>query len=183
MNGDVNAMAARIDELLAGFDAAGMPRSARERAEELVRTVVGMYGEGIERMLTIVHETLGDQSDAVFARLCEDRFSESLLCLHGLHPVAVADRVDAALQSVLPYIRSHKGNMEVTRIEDGVVYVQLEGSCDGCAASAQTLKLAVERAILERVPEIHAVVAENVSAITHAAPGTPNDGPVVLSAV
>ena len=153
-------MADRIEELLAGFDAAQTPRRARERAEELVRTVVSLYGEGLERVLSIVDTELGEASGPVFERLCEDRFVESLLCLHGLHPVPLEERIDRALQSVLPYIKSHKGNMEVSRIEGDVVYLRLEGSCDGCPASASTLKLAVERAILERVPEIREVRAE-----------------------
>jgi len=150
----------RVEELLAGFDSPQTPRRARERAEELVRTVVAFYGEGLERVLTILHEELGERSEAAFARLCEDKLVETLLCLHGLHPIELAERVDAALQSVLPYIKSHKGNMEVSRIEGDVVFLRLEGTCDGCPASAATLKLAVERAILERVPEIREVRAE-----------------------
>jgi len=77
-----------------------------------------------------------------------------------LHPVPLEERIEEAMQSVLPYIRSHHGNMELSRIEDDVVYLRLEGSCDGCAASAATLKQAVERAILERAPEIREVRAE-----------------------
>jgi Fe-S cluster biogenesis protein NfuA len=150
----------RIEELLAGFDADQTPRRARELAEELVRTIVAIYGDGFERVLSIVHEELGDRSDAVFDRLCEDKLVESLLCLHGLHPVALEDRVEQALQSVRPYIKSHEGNMEISRIEGDIVYLHLEGSCEGCPASATTLKLAVERAILERVPEIREVRAE-----------------------
>ena len=157
-------MANRVEELLGGFDAAQTPRRARERAEELVRTIVALYGEGIEQILTIVHRELGENSGAVFERLCEDKLVESLLCLHGLHPIALEERVEAALQSVLPYIKSHKGNMEISRIEGDVVYLRLEGTCDGCPASAATLKLSVERAILERVPEIREVRAEEVEA-------------------
>jgi Fe-S cluster biogenesis protein NfuA len=156
----VAAMAARVEELLAGFDAVETPKRARERAEALVRTVVGFYADGLEHVLEIAHEASGEHSDALFAALCDDKFVESLLCLHGLHPISVADRVEAALQSVLPYIKSHKGNMEIARIEGDVVYLRLEGSCDGCPASANTLKLSVERAILERVPEISEVRAE-----------------------
>jgi Fe-S cluster biogenesis protein NfuA len=130
-----------------------------------------MYGDGLERILSIVHAELGDErSEPVFARLCEDKLVETLLCLHGLHPLSLEDRIDAALQSVLPYIKSHKGNMEVSRIEDDVVYLRLEGSCDGCPASSATLKMAVERAILERVPEIREVRAEESSTPLHALP-------------
>jgi nitrite reductase/ring-hydroxylating ferredoxin subunit len=39
------------------------------------------------------------------------------------------------------------------------VLLRLEGSCEGCPSSAATVKLAVEKAILQRVPEIHEVRA------------------------
>jgi Fe-S cluster biogenesis protein NfuA len=82
-----------------------------------------------------------------------------------LHPIALEDRIEAAMESVLPYIKSHKGNMAISRIEGDVVYLRLEGSCDGCPASAATLKLSVERAILERVPEIREVRAEGAETV------------------
>jgi Fe-S cluster biogenesis protein NfuA len=155
----VIAMASRLEQLLAGFgDAEG--GGARARAEELVRTVVALYGEGLERTLSILDAQLGDRADQFFARLCEDKLVEGLLCLHGLHPIPLEARVDAALQSVLPYIKSHRGNMELSRIDGDVVYLRLEGSCDGCPGSTATLKQAVERAILERAPEIREVRAE-----------------------
>ena len=91
-----------------------------------------------------------------------DKFVESLLCLHGLHPVAVEDRVQGALDSVRPYLKSHEGGIDIVSIADGVVLLRLEGSCQGCPSSAMTVKLAVERAILEQVPEIHEVRAEGI---------------------
>lgn len=152
----------RIGDLLACFDADQPPRQARERAEELVRTILSVYGDGLERALSIVHAELGDRADAVFECLCQDKLVESLLCLHGLHPIALEDRIEQALESVLPYVHSHKGNIQVSRIEGDIVYVALEGSCDGCPSSSATLKQAVERAILERAPEIREVRAEEV---------------------
>jgi Fe-S cluster biogenesis protein NfuA len=165
----LSAMATRVEELLAGIGADATPCRAREQAEELARNIVGLYGEALERVLTIVHDELGERSEPIFERLCGDKLVESVLCLHGLHPIAVEDRVEQALESVLPYVKSHKGNIEVSRIEGDVVYVRLEGSCDGCAASAATLKLSVERAILERVPEIREVRAEEMGASSEAA--------------
>lgn len=153
-------MAKRLDELLAGFGAADEPGGARARAEELVRTVVALYGEGLERLLSVLDVELGDRADELFVRLCEDKLIEGLLCLHGFHPIPLEARVEAAIVSVLPYIKSHRGNMELSRIEGDVVYLRLEGSCDGCPGSTATLKLAVERAITERAPEIREVRAE-----------------------
>ncbi len=161
----VSPAAQRIEELLAGFDEIQSPALARERAEELARTIVALYGDGLERLLSIAYESLGEGSEALFERFCEDKLLESLLCLHGLHPIALEDRVAAALESVLPYVKSHEGRIEVTRIEGDVVYLRLGGSCDGCPASAQTLKESVERAILQRAPEIREVRAEEGTAV------------------
>lgn len=156
-------MADRVEALIDGFDAVSTPRQARELAEELARTVVSLYGEGLERVLTIVHDTVGERSPEVFARLCEDRFVEGLLCLHGLHPLSVEDRVQAALDAVRPYLKSHDGGVEILGVADGVVTIGMRGNCDGCPSSAATVKQAVERAILERVPEIHTVLAAEPS--------------------
>ncbi len=114
-------MADRVESLLDGFDAVSTPRQARELADELARTIVNLYGEGLERVLTIVHDTVGERSPEVFERLCEDRFVESLLCLHGLHPLSVEDRVQAALDGVRPYLKSHEGGVEIASVADGVV--------------------------------------------------------------
>lgn len=160
MSSDLARMASRLEELLAGFGAAEEHGGARARAEELVRTVVALYGEGLERLLSVLDVELGDRADELFAHLCDDKLIEGLLCLHGLHPIPLETRVAAAIESVLPYIKSHRGNMELSRIEGDIVYLRLEGSCDGCPGSTATLKLAVERAIIERAPEIREVRAE-----------------------
>src|SRR6202011_3862944 len=101
----------------------------RELGEELARTLVTLYGSGLERVLTIVHEGAGGRSDEIFARLCDDSFVESLLCLHGLHPLSVEDRVQRALDGVRPYLKSHEGGVEIAAIEDDVVILHLQGSC------------------------------------------------------
>jgi Fe-S cluster biogenesis protein NfuA/nitrite reductase/ring-hydroxylating ferredoxin subunit len=159
----VQLLADRVATLLAGFESVSTPRQAREGAEALVQTIVGLYGTGLERILEIVHESAGERSVEFFERFAADPFVEGLLCLHGLHPVAVAERVQAALDSVRPYLHSHEGGVTIAGIEDGVVLLQLEGSCDGCPSSAATVKLAVEKAILGRVPEIREVRALGVA--------------------
>ena len=160
----VAQMASRVETLLAGFERVSTPRQARDAADALAQTIVGLYGNGLERVLEIVHDAAGERSAEIFERLAADPFVESLLCLHGLHPVALEERVGAALDSVRPYLDSHEGGVAVVGIEDGVVLLQLEGSCEGCPSSAATVKLAVEKAILERVPEIRAVQAIGVGA-------------------
>jgi len=152
----------RVGNLLGEIGIAPTVERAKEKSEELVRALVELYGEGLERVLDIVHAKAGDRSAEIFAGLCEDVFVESLLALHGLHPLSLDDRVQAALDAIRPYLESHEGSVELVRVLDGIAYVRLAGSCDGCHSSAATLKNAVEAAILERVAEIVEVRAEDV---------------------
>ena len=133
---------------------------ARERAEELVRLVADLYGAGLERVLTILHEG-GRLDDDMLAALAADDLVSSLLLVHDLHPYDVQTRVEQALEGVRPYLGSHGGDVELLEVtEDDVVRLRLLGSCDGCASSSVTLKLAVEGAIEAAAPEIVGIEVE-----------------------
>ena len=71
----------------------------------------------------------------------------------------MADELE--IQSVLdvlrPSIKMHGGNIEFIRYQDRVVYIRLTGACVGCPASMYTLKMGVEQAIQERVPDVQEV--------------------------
>lgn len=142
----------RIERLLEASASAGPV--ARERAEELVRLVVDLYGAGIERILDIAYEA-GALSDAVVESLADDELVSSLLLAHDLHPYAVEDRIGRALTKVRPYLGSHGGDVELIEVtEHGVARLRMLGSCDGCPSSAVTLELAVEGAITAAAPEV-----------------------------
>jgi Fe-S cluster biogenesis protein NfuA len=93
--------------------------------------------------------------------LCGDEVVAHLLMVHGLHPVPIEQRVEAALDEVRPYLRSHGGEVAVLDVREGSVRLRLQGSCSGCPASRTTLELAVEEAIRKAVPEIEAIEAED----------------------
>jgi Fe-S cluster biogenesis protein NfuA/nitrite reductase/ring-hydroxylating ferredoxin subunit len=148
----------RINTLLEASAAGGVV--ARERAEELVRLVADLYGAGLERVLTILHEG-GHLGDDMLAALAADDLVSSLLLVHDLHPYDVQTRVEQALEGVRPYLGSHGGDVELLEVTDGdVVRIRLLGSCDGCASSSVTLKLAVEGAIEAAAPEIVGIEVE-----------------------
>lgn len=160
----MQAASGRIEALLTEVATAPSVARAVDKTEELVRTLVAFYGEGLEKVLTIVHDAAGDRSAAIFDALCGDRFVESLLVLHGLHPLTLEDRVQAALDSVRPYLASHEGDVDFVGIEGDAAVVRFRGSCDGCPSSSATMQHAVERAILERVPEVTTVRAAGSAA-------------------
>jgi Fe-S cluster biogenesis protein NfuA len=153
---DLRTVGSRIEELLGRLRSGGDPTTA-ETAEEVVRLVVELYGAGLER----VAELAGPE---VLERLVEDELVASLLVLHGLHPKDTETRVLEALDQVRPYLGSHAGGVELLGVDpEGVVHLRLEGSCDGCPSSTQTVKLAIERAIEEAAPEVAGVEVENLT--------------------
>ncbi|MEW8977415.1 MAG: NifU family protein [Symbiobacterium sp.] len=68
-------------------------------------------------------------------------------------------RVERALDMIRPAIRMDGGEVELISVEDGVARVRMVGACGGCPMSTMTLKMGIERAIRQQVPEVRAVEA------------------------
>lgn len=157
---DFKQVGHRIEELLGGLSE-GADEQALYAAEESVRLLVEMYGEGLERIVEALAET--EAGTQLLHEFAGDGLLASLLIVHGLHPVSLEDRINGALDSVRPYLGSHAGGVEVIGVDDeGVLQLRLQGSCDGCSSSAETVRVAIENAVLEAAPEIVAVQAEGM---------------------
>jgi Fe-S cluster biogenesis protein NfuA/nitrite reductase/ring-hydroxylating ferredoxin subunit len=142
----------RIEELLERLEALPDP-AARDVALETVQALLELYGEGLGRIV----EAVGPEQAR---ELAGDELVEHLLLLHGVHPVGVEARVREALDGVRPYLGSHGGDVELLGVEDGVARIRMQGSCEGCPASAATVKLAIEDAVLKAAPDVDRVEAE-----------------------
>lgn len=83
----------------------------------------------------------------------------------------IAEQVAQLLeQSVNPALASHGGYATLVGVdEDNNVYVTMGGGCQGCSASAATLKDGIRSSIMEHIPE----VAEVIDATDHAAGENP----------
>ena len=69
-------------------------------------------------------------------------------------------RVEAALDTLRPYLEADKGNVSLIDItDDMVVRLRFHGACSSCSMSAMTLKAGIEQAILRSGPEIREVKA------------------------
>ncbi len=145
----------RIQTLLDSCAAGGA--AAHERAQQLVREVVGLYGVALERIMSELAEHAG-QDSRLIERLATDDLVASLLLVHGLHPHDVHRRVSEALDRVRPYLGSHGGDVDLLEVADGpdgaVLRLAFKGSCKSCPSSAVTLELAVEDAVRAAAPEI-----------------------------
>lgn len=67
-------------------------------------------------------------------------------------------KIEQAIDQVRPTIQMDGGDLELVKYEDGIVYVRLHGACTTCPAAIYTLKLGVEAAIKELLPEVQEVV-------------------------
>lgn len=68
-------------------------------------------------------------------------------------------RIEQTLDTLRPYIASHKGNVEVVDFDegDGVLLLRMGGTCQGCSASSVTLKQGIETRLRQMVPEVKQV--------------------------
>ena len=73
----------------------------------------------------------------------------------------VLDRIERTLDTLRPYIASHRGHVEVVDFDegDGVLLVRMGGTCQGCSASTITLRQGIEARLRESVPEVKVVQA------------------------
>jgi Fe-S cluster biogenesis protein NfuA/nitrite reductase/ring-hydroxylating ferredoxin subunit len=156
-DGAVRERVARVDALLADVEGA-IGAVPVDTAVELVQSLLDLYGEGLARV--VGHVAAADEDGVLARAFAEDELVSHLLLLHGLHPVPLEARVRGALAEVRPYLESHGGDVELLGVEEGVVRLALRGSCDGCASSTATLKLAIEEAIQRAAPDVEAVVAD-----------------------
>jgi Fe-S cluster biogenesis protein NfuA len=71
------------------------------------------------------------------------------------------ERIERTLDTLRPYIASHRGQVEVIDFDeqDGRLLLRLGGTCHGCAASTVTLKQGIEVRLREMVPEVKSVEA------------------------
>ena len=67
------------------------------------------------------------------------------------------ERVEKALDKIRPALQADGGNIELVDVVDGVVKVKLMGACAGCPGAQMTLKMGVEKALKEEIPEVNSV--------------------------
>lgn len=73
---------------------------------------------------------------------------------------AMAQRITEILETeIRPAVAMDGGDITLDRVENGVVYLRMEGSCAGCPSSTATLRMGIETRLREAIPEIVEVVA------------------------
>jgi len=139
------------DELMTHPDS-----GVRDRVEEMMDLVDAFHREGLGRLVEMIRAWRGE---IFLESVARDDLTGYFLSAYdfGEAPddrdaAAAAEAVDAALEEMRPFVESHGGMITVEEIKDGVVKVQMLGSCDGCPSSAATLTGGVEEALRRHWP-------------------------------
>ncbi|KAI3445601.1 hypothetical protein Pfo_002266 [Paulownia fortunei] len=87
--------------------------------------------------------------------------------LQGIKAVAMPDsalelplteeNVESVLDEIRPYLIADGGNVALHEIDGNVVKLKLQGACGSCPSSVMTMKMGIERRLMEKIPEVVAV--------------------------
>ena len=147
----------RVEELVDTLEKLGNP-VARATVQELMKTLLALHRNGLERVLEIIHGTV--DSVETLAVLGSDNIVSNLLLLHGLHPVNVEVRLQQAIDQIGPMIRGHGGELEIVGVVGNKVRVRLLGKC---SLSAEALEHLLEEAVNTYAPDIQIIELEDQS--------------------
>jgi len=64
------------------------------------------------------------------------------------------EKVEEVLEKVRPHLEADGGGVELVDVVDGIVSVRLTGACGACPSSTMTLKMGIERALKEEIPDL-----------------------------
>ncbi|MDT8444142.1 MAG: NifU family protein [Desulfuromonadales bacterium] len=68
-------------------------------------------------------------------------------------------KVQEVLELIRPALQADGGDVELVDVsDDGIVSVRLTGACGSCPMSTMTLKMGIERTLMEKLPEVKEVV-------------------------
>ncbi len=68
-------------------------------------------------------------------------------------------QVEEVLNQVRPTLQADGGDVELVDVSDeGVVSVRLTGACGSCPMSTMTLKMGIEKTLMEKLPAVKEVV-------------------------
>ena len=60
-------------------------------------------------------------------------------------------------EEIRPAVAMDGGDINFVSFENGIVHIQMTGACGTCPSATETLKLGVERLLMEEIPEVRSV--------------------------
>src|SRR5436190_20881634 len=72
-------------------------------------------------------------------------------------PAGDEEKIRAIIEEIRPYLQRDGGDCEFVSYEGKVVNMRLHGACGTCPSSLMTLRMGIENAIREQVPDVQMV--------------------------
>ena len=140
---------------------------------ELIRNLLSVNGvEGIflgKDFISInkYDDTSWEDIKHIIISLINDFYSSGKECViekDTLEESGNFDEIEKKIVKILnekirPAVAKDGGDIKFKEFKDGVVKVQLQGSCSGCPSSTMTLKRGVQNLLCHYLPEVKEVVA------------------------
>ena len=105
-------------------------------------------------------KTYLEADKAVFTEIPQKEDAANTAGITGDYNVIEAKIVEMLDNYVRPAVEQDGGNIRFKSFKEGVVTVELQGSCSGCPSSTVTLKSGIENLLKRMVPEVISVEAE-----------------------
>jgi len=67
------------------------------------------------------------------------------------------EKIKVILEEIRPYLQRDGGDCEFVSYENKVVSLRLHGACGTCPSSLMTLRMGIENALREQVPDLQLV--------------------------
>ena len=140
---------------------------------ELIRNLMSINGvEGVflsKEFISInkYEEISWDEIKHIVISLINDFYSSGKEWILDKSPFEVEENlgeiekniVQILDQKIRPAVAKDGGDIKFKEYKDGVVKVQLQGSCSGCPSSTMTLKQGVQNLLCHYLPEVKEVIA------------------------
>lgn len=68
--------------------------------------------------------------------------------------MTIEEQIKYTLDKIRPFIQRDGGDVEFVSFEDGIVYVQMKGACEGCMMVDDTLGSGIKIILQEEVPGV-----------------------------
>lgn len=151
---DLEKVAAALDDAIARkAELDALPRQVLDQTLESLDAIHRAALTAIVRALRA-----DPRGKELLFELVDDAAVRMVLSMHDIirpaDPMTTAGRV---LETIRPGIKSHGGDVELVRIDDGVAYVRLSGACNGCSMAGVTMRDGVEKALVEGVAAVTSV--------------------------
>jgi len=131
-----------------------------ETDNELVRNILSINGvTGVFLGEDIKHIAISLISD-FYSTGKEFVIANELLGEKNEEHTEIEKQIISILESkIRPAVAKDGGDIKFKEFKDGIVKVELQGSCSGCPSSTMTLKQGVQNLLCHYLPEVKEVVA------------------------